>query len=120
MALSFRTFVGIHVACGVGLFMIVGFILLVCTKYCHGVYCSLSARILGIELEYPNDKTSGIYLLIKIDNVILRSRYRSCRARYLWFITTTTLTLALMVLFEGVVFLVVLVFMLEMNVLYIQ
>lgn len=101
MTLSFDTFVGIHVACGVGIFIIVGLILCFCTKYAHGIYCFVLARILGIELEYPNDKNRDVYLLIKIGDVKLESKYRSCRAHCLWFIATTTLTLVLMVLFEG-------------------
>jgi putative effector of murein hydrolase LrgA (UPF0299 family) len=60
-------------------------------------------RMLGVELEYkPNSKpNSPGYITIKVDQMPVKSTHQSVQVFFLWFIGTTTLTLALMVLYEG-------------------
>jgi uncharacterized membrane protein len=57
MALTFWGYIGIHIGCGVGIFILTGVILALLSKYDHGIYSFLMKCMLGIQLEYATDET---------------------------------------------------------------
>jgi hypothetical protein len=101
MALTLYGYVGIHIATGVGIFIITGIILALISIYSHHVYHFLTNRLLGIELVYPTGKIDTVYPNIKIDDKQVKSNRPAFDNRFLWFLSTSTCTVALMVLYEG-------------------
>jgi hypothetical protein len=100
MTLTFAGYIGVHVACGIGMFIITGILLGLCEKYSHSIYRFLLIHMLGVELEYNTDPDSPS-LTIKIDQIPVKYERTSCQVAFLWIVATATVTLALMVLYEG-------------------
>jgi hypothetical protein len=101
MALTFGGYIGVHAACGAGMFIITGIILGLCARYAHSIYRFFMMRMLGVELEYDTNPNSLKYLTIKVDQMQVKYERILRTLVVLWFIGTATLTLALMVLYEG-------------------
>jgi hypothetical protein len=101
MELTFYQYIGIHVGCGFGILIITGLILALLSKYSHNIFAFLTKHMLGVELEYPIEKDSSSCVTIIIDGTPVKSKNRCCQVGFLWFISTVTCTVALMVLYEG-------------------
>ena len=105
MALSFYSYVGIHVACGL-VFLTVSILLLVLCYYrVSSVYIFFNERIFGITLTPNSDteKTKTDRFLVAIANKPVKGRCGCGNNCCLIFVGGFTLAMALMVLFEGCV-----------------
>ncbi len=69
--------------------------------YSHHVNRFLTNHLLGIELFYPTGKADAVYPTIKIDDKQVKSNRPAFDNYFVWFLTTSTCTVALMVLYEG-------------------
>ena len=92
---------GIHIGCGVGIFILTGFILGFVAKYAEGIYAFFMNRMVGVTLEHSTDEVDSPVLIIKIDGMPIKTRPRSIQQLVLWCFGTITLGVAVMVLFEG-------------------